>query len=234
MEDKQKPLRTAASKVKDIYNTYLRSDEKAEAPVDEEVVAATTKTDINAVHVHHEHGDSSGDASAENASNESAQALESMQQALTKAEKERDDLRDQLLRKVAEFENFRKRTERERDQLALTVSERVFARMVEVLDDLQAAIEAGRKSDDYASMLNGIEMIYTKAQRLYEEHGVKPLVAEANTPFNVDVHEALMHIPHPEIPEGQIVQQIQRGYTLHDKVIRHAKVVTSAGGESTN
>jgi molecular chaperone GrpE len=100
---------------------------------------------------------------------------------------------------------------------------------VELLDDLHAALEAGKKSDDYASMLHGVEMIYSKAMKMYEEHGVKPLVVEENLPFNVDEHEALMHIPHPNIAEGLIVQQVQRGYKLHDKVIRHAKVVTSAG-----
>ncbi len=236
MDEKQKPLRTAASKVKDIYNAYRRGDEKAEVVAGEEVVTATTSQDINQVHIPHEQTSDEGVESMATSGSEADEVkvqLEAMRDALQRAERERDDMRDQLMRKVAEFENMRKRTEREKEQLSLYVSERLFGRLVDVLDDLHAALEAGRKSDDYASMLSGLEMIYNKTHRIYEEHGVKPLNAEVNSPFNVDVHEALMHIPHPEIAEGQVVQQIQRGYMLHDRVLRHAKVVTSAGsGES--
>ena len=234
MDEKQKPLRTAANRVKDIYNTYVRPEDKAESKLVDDVVTATTSTDINQVHVHHEDQrspESGVNSTTENSVEVDASngAVEPVHSTLLKVEKERDDLKDQLLRKIAEFENFRKRTEREKEQLSLYATERVFGRLIEVLDDLHAALDAGKKSDDYASMLSGLELIYSKALRLYAELGVRPLVVEQNTVFNVDVHEALMHIPHPEVEEGLVVQQIQRGYTLHDKVLRHAKVVTSAG-----
>ncbi|MBL8000053.1 MAG: nucleotide exchange factor GrpE, partial [Candidatus Kapabacteria bacterium] len=128
-----------------------------------------------------------------------------------------------------ELENFRRRTDREKEQLMLYASEKTFSRLVEMLDDLHAALEAGKSSTDYQAMLSGLEMIYTKAHKLYEDHGVKPLLADSGTPFNVEHHEALMHIPHPETPEGHVIQQVRRGYVLHDKVIRHAQVITSAG-----
>ncbi len=236
MDEKLKPFRTVASKVKDIYSANKRSDEKTEVVAGDDVVRATTSKDINQVHIPVENAQDTASDSGEQRAESSEQELqtlhvelEAMSDALKRAERERDDLRDQLLRKIAEFENFRKRTEREKEQLALYVSEKVFGRLVDVLDDLHAALEAGRKSDDYSSMLSGLEMIYNKTHRIYEEHGVKPLIVEQNTPFNVDVHEALMHIPHADVPEGQVVQQIQRGYMLHDKVLRHAKVITSAG-----
>jgi molecular chaperone GrpE len=219
MEDKQRPLKSATGKVKDILNTYMRGDESAEAGNADPVVQASTSTDINQVHVHTEV------SQAESADRGTDDAMT----MVAAVQKEKDEIKDQLLRKVAEFENYKRRTDREKEQLALYVSERTFSKLVELLDDLHAALEAGKKSDDYASMLHGVEMIYSKAMKMYEEHGVKPLVVEENLPFNVDEHEALMHIPHPNIAEGLIVQQVQRGYKLHDKVIRHAKVITSAG-----
>lgn len=219
MEDKQRPLKSATGKVKDILNTYMRGDDSAEAAHSDPVVQASTSTDINQVHIHSE----VSQAESTDRSVDDAMAM------VAAVQKERDDMKDQLLRKVAEFENYKRRTDREKEQLALYVSERTFSKLVELLDDLHAALEAGKKSDDYASMLHGVEMIYSKAMKMYEEHGVKPLVVEENLPLNVDEHEALMHIPHPQIAEGLIVQQVQRGYKLHDKVIRHAKVITSAG-----
>ena len=219
MEDKQRPLKSATGKVKDILNTYMRGDESTDAGNSDPVVQASTSTDINQVHIH-----------AEVSHTESTdRSMDDAMTVVAAVQKEKDEIKDQLLRKVAEFENYKRRTDREKEQLALYVSERTFSKLVELLDDLHAAIEAGKKSDDYASMLHGVEMIYSKAMKMYEEHGVKPLVVEENLPFNVDEHEALMHIPHPNIAEGLIVQQVQRGYKLHDKVIRHAKVVTSAG-----
>lgn len=221
MEDKQRPLKSATGKMKDILNTYMRGDEASDAPNPEPVVPASTSTDINEVHAHAEAAKTDADRTVD----ESSVIIGALQ-------KERDELKDQLLRKVAEFENFKRRTEREKEQLALYVSERMFSRLVEILDDLHAALEAGRKSEDYASMVSGVEMIHTKAMKMYEEHGVRPLVVPENAPFNVDEHEALMHVPHPEIAEGNVVQQVQRGYKLHEKVIRHAKVITSAGSGS--
>ena len=217
----------------------MRPDEKPDAHSAEEKVTATTSKDINEVHVHHPVIDSQAVA-FESAQGNEVQPEESPKEndmyraEAARTEKERDELRDQLLRKIAEFENYRKRTEREKEQLLLYATERMFSKLVEVLDDLQAALEAGRRSEDYTSMLSGLELIYNKAHRIYEEHGVKPLHAEEGSPFSVDVHEALMHIPHPDIPEGQVVQQIQRGYTFRDKVLRHAKVVTSAGDSGGN
>ncbi len=107
-------------------------------------------------------------------------------------------------------------------------SERIITRMLPVLDDLHAAVEASQTSDDAESLRTGIAMIYTKAVRIFEESGVRMIEAGPGEPFNVEFHEALMHTP-SDHPEGHIVQSVQRGYQLHEKVIRHAKVITSAG-----
>jgi molecular chaperone GrpE len=104
----------------------------------------------------------------------------------------------------------------------------MITRMLPVLDDLHNAVEHAKSGSDIDAIRTGIDMIYAKATRIFEEAGLTPVDAAAGHPFNVDVHEALMHAP-SDVPEGHIIQVVQRGYQLHDKVIRHSKVITSAG-----
>jgi len=230
MEEEQKSQKNVTNKMKDLYNTYLKQDEKKQPVNHEQTVKAETSSDINDVHIPVDGATETEPGTSDQETSHIMKEIESLRLLITEVEKERDENRDKFLRNVADFENYRRRTEREKEQLVLYASERTFSKLVGIIDDLHAAVDAGEKSSDYESMLNGLRMIYSKAIKMYEEHGVKPLEVLPGEPFNVDVHEALMHIPHPDTPEGHIVQQIQRGYTLHDKVIRHAKVVTSAGG----
>jgi molecular chaperone GrpE len=139
-----------------------------------------------------------------------------------------EEWKEQAARRLAELENMRRRNEQERQSMMTHASERIITRMLPVLDDLHAAVEAARTSQDVTSLRTGIDMIYAKAVRIFEESGVHVIEAGPGEPFNVEFHEALMHQP-SEHPEGHIVQSVQRGYQLHDKVIRHAKVITSAG-----
>jgi molecular chaperone GrpE len=137
---------------------------------------------------------------------------------MERVEKERDDFRDQLLRKSAEFENYRRRTMKEKQDLIEFANEH-----------LHTALEAAKKSSDPAGFLKGVEMIYTKAIKIFEDAGVFPIETAPGEPFNVEMHEALAHMPSNDAPEGHVLQEIQRGYKLREKVIRHTKVVTSAG-----
>lgn len=148
---------------------------------------------------------------------------------IEKLEKERDDFRDQLLRKSAEFENFRRRTMKEKQDLIEFANEHLILKMLPVVDDLLTALEAAKKSSDSDGFLKGVEMIYAKAIKIFEDAGVFPIEVGPGEPFNVEVHEALAHMPSNDAPEGHILQEIQRGYKLREKVIRHTKVVTSAG-----
>ena len=148
---------------------------------------------------------------------------------IAQVEKERDDFRDQLLRKSAEFENYRRRTMKEKQDLIEFANEHLILKMLPVVDDLHTALEAAKKSSDPAGFLKGVEMIYVKAIKIFEEAGVFPIETAPGEPFNVEMHEALAHMPSNDAPEGHILQEIQRGYTLREKVIRHTKVVTSAG-----
>lgn len=207
-QDKNRPLRSVGNKVKDLYNTYVRAEEQS---------GGERNSVEHMEHSHHQHPE-------EHAATVSDDTLQRLQQA----ERERDELKDMLLRKTAEFENFRRRSQKEKQDLIEYANEHLILKMLPVVDDLHTAVEAARKSNDYAGMLKGIEMIYTKALKIFEDAGVAPIQTGPGEPFNVEIHEALAHIP-SEAPEGHIVQEIQRGFRLREKVIRHTKVVTSAG-----
>lgn len=142
---------------------------------------------------------------------------------------EMEQWRDLAQRKAAEVENIRRRAAQEKEQLISFASERLLTHMLPVVDDLHAAVESSRASDDVEALRQGLDMIYRKALKIFEDHGVSVIETNPGEVFNVDKHEALMHTPSAEHPDGHIIQLVQRGYALHDKVLRHAKVVTSAG-----
>jgi molecular chaperone GrpE len=140
--------------------------------------------------------------------------------------------KDTAYRMAADAENARRRARTREQELMLYASEHTITRMLPILDDLHNALEAAQSSADLEALRKGVEMIYVKASRIFEESGVRIIEADPGTPFDVDRHEALMHMP-SDHPEGHIIQQVQRGFLLHDKVIRHTKVVTSAGNGDT-
>lgn len=143
----------------------------------------------------------------------------------------RDELskaQDRYLRLLADHENTKRHHERTIRELREYASEHMITRMVPVLDDLHSAVEHSRAGADAEALRTGIEMIYAKAVKIFEDSGLAIVDAEPGHAFNVDMHEALMHTP-SDVPEGHIVQVVQRGYQLRDKVIRHTKVITSAG-----
>jgi molecular chaperone GrpE len=150
-----------------------------------------------------------------------------IQQQLDKAIAEREEYRELSLRKVAELENFRRRSEQERAELISYANTKLLLRLLPVLDDLQRAVDTGKTSSDYKSLVDGIELVYHKTLQTFEEAGVKSIQAVGEQ-FDVNQHEALMQMP-SEAPEGQILQEAQRGYTYGDKILRHAKVIISAG-----
>lgn len=139
-----------------------------------------------------------------------------------------EEWKDLAHRRSAEIANIQRRTQQERQDLMAYASEHMITKMLPVLDDLHAAVDAARKSSESSALKTGIEMIYGKALKIFEDAGVIHIEAGPGELFNVEFHEALMHTPSDQ-PEGHVVQNVQRGYLLHEKVIRHAKVITSAG-----
>ena len=143
---------------------------------------------------------------------------------LQKAQDEIADLKNQLLYKVAEFENYRKRTLKERAELILNGGEKFITAILPVLDDMERAIENGAKTDDPAVLREGMELIHQKFMKTLESQGVSK-IETADADFDTDVHEAVAMVPGMgDDKKGKVIDCLQQGYKLNDKVIRHAKV----------
>lgn len=143
---------------------------------------------------------------------------------LEAANKEIAELKDKYLRSVAEFDNYRKRTLKEKAELILNGSEKTISAILPILDDMERAIDNGEKSEDYKVLNEGIQLIYTKFQKTLESLGVKKIDTD-NADFNTDIHEAVAMVPGMgDDKKGKVLDCIQAGYKLNDKVIRHAKV----------
>ncbi len=142
--------------------------------------------------------------------------------------KENSELKDKLIRKTAELDNVIKRCEKEKMDMIDYANEKLIIKLLELVDDLDNAVEAGKESHDSATILTGVEMIHQKAKKLLDDEGVKALDKSEGKPFDVNLHDAMVSMPSDK-PEGIVIQEIQKGYTLRDKVIRHSKVITSSG-----
>ena len=143
---------------------------------------------------------------------------------LEKAQKEIEELKTQLLYKVAEFDNYRKRTLKERAELILNGGEKFITAILPILDDMERAIENGKKTDDPAVLREGMELIHQKFMKTLEGQGVSMIETE-NADFDTDVHEAVAMVPGMgDDKKGKVIDCLQKGYKLNDKVIRHAKV----------
>ena len=133
-------------------------------------------------------------------------------------------LKDKYLRSVAEFDNYRKRTLKERAELILNGGEKVITAILPVVDDMERAIENGAKTDDPAVLREGMELIYHKLLKVMESQGVSTIDTD-DADFDTDIHEAVAMVPGMgDDKKGKVIDCLQKGYKLNDKVIRHAKV----------
>ena len=149
---------------------------------------------------------------------------ETVETKLAKSEAEVADLKDRLLRQMAEFDNYRKRTMKENADIMLPGSTGVVTDILPVIDDLERAIANSAKSDDYNALKEGVELIYNKLMHILEQKGLQK-ISPKNEPFDTDFHEAIATIPAPsEDLKGKVLDCAIDGYKLNDKVLRHAKV----------
>ncbi len=163
---------------------------------------------------------------------ENAQGIESTEQAADQIEDELEmmaqkciELNDKNLRLMAEFDNYRKRTLKERIDLLKTASENVLIGMLPLIDDFERAIKATETSEEIQAVKDGVDLIYTKFIAFLLQNGVKTIPTDNET-FNTDLHEAITTFPAPtEDLKGKIIDCASKGYTLNDKVIRFSKVV---------
>lgn len=150
---------------------------------------------------------------------------EELEKELEKAQEEMEEQKDKYLRLSAEFDNYRKRTLKEKAELILNGGEKSLSSILPVVDDFERAIKTMETATDVNAVKEGVELIYNKFMAVLVQNGVK-VIETKDQPLDTDYHEAIAVIPAPsEAQKGKILDCVQTGYTLNDKVLRHAKVV---------
>ena len=150
---------------------------------------------------------------------------EKLAQELEKANEQIEEQKDKYLRLSAEFDNYRKRTMKEKAELILNGGEKSISSILPVIDDFERAIKTMETAKDVKAVKEGVELIYNKFMATLAQNGVK-VIETKDQPLDTDYHEAIAVIPAPsEEQKGKMLDCVQTGYTLNDKVIRHAKVV---------
>ena len=150
---------------------------------------------------------------------------EEWEKELEKAQEEIEEQKDKYLRLSAEFDNYRKRTMKEKAELILNGGEKSLSSILPVVDDFERAIKTMETATDVNAVKEGVELIYNKFMAVLAQNGVK-VIETKDQPLDTDYHEAIAVIPAPsEAQKGKILDCVQTGYTLNDKVLRHAKVV---------
>lgn len=145
--------------------------------------------------------------------------------ASVSAEEKLAEMQDRYLRLSAEFDNYRKRTLREKMEMTRHAGENILISIIPVLDDFERALKLMETASDCVAMKSGIDLIYSKFSDFLTQHGLKE-IESLNKEFNVDLHDAVTKVPvQDESMKGKVVDVVLKGYWLHDKVMRHSKVV---------
>jgi len=152
--------------------------------------------------------------------------LEQSDSKIAELEMKVQDLQDKLLRKVAEFQNYKRRTENDQFNLINYAAESFIIKVLPIVDDFQRSMDHIDDLEKSKSVKDGIKLLYEKLQKLLQEQGVKKMQTKGE-PFNVDYHDALMQKKDDSVPSHTVLEEIEPGYIYRDKVIRHAKVIVS-------
>jgi molecular chaperone GrpE len=142
-----------------------------------------------------------------------------------------EQLRDQLLRKAAEFENYKRRTESEISNFLKYANEETISNLLPVLDDFERVMASWDKEHDVETFKKGVELIYEKFKKILEKKGLKEIESTGKQ-FDVNLHDALMQVENNELKPNTVTETAEKGYYLKDKVLRHAKVLVSKKGDS--
>lgn len=178
----------------------------------------------NEVEVNDEQQDIAAEVAEETEGTENLSEVDSLKQMLQQREEAIEQKDKEYLFLMAEFDNFRKRTVREKAEIIKNGAENVLKGILPIIDDFERGIKAMNENTDANSVKEGIEMIYTKFIKFLQQNGVNEIASE-DAAFDVDLHEAIAMVPvEDESKKGKVIDTITKGYTLNDKVIRHAKV----------
>ena len=149
---------------------------------------------------------------------------EECQSETDKLKSELQEIKEKYLRLVAEFDNFRKRTAKEKLELIQTAGKDVIVSLLDVLDDADRAQQQLETSEDLPQIRKGVSLVFNKLKNVLQARGLRPMEAKGKE-FNPDLHEAITEVPVGPDMKGKVVEEIQKGYYLNDKIIRFAKVV---------
>lgn len=232
---KSKGIRQTNNPPKDLSNTYLKNTISQNSENENK----TDNTEENFPKQNKE--EEMIDFQTENRNNEKSELIESQvsvddliednEKLIKENEKlanEVEDLKDQLLRKVAEFENFKKRTLKEKQDLIQFANAQLLFKLLDLVDNIEKAYNSAKESKDYEALLKGIDLIFQQANKILQDEDVSPIPIEIGDDFDVNTQDALMTI-NSELPEGKVAMILQKGYQIKDKVLRHAKVAVSQG-----
>ena len=154
------------------------------------------------------------------------QALENQQKKIEELENELKEFKDKYLRLAAEFDNYKKRMARQFETIVKTANDELILEIIDIFDNFERALNAAKSSEDFASFHKGIEMIFKQLKEILQKRGLQRIEA-LNTEFDPNFHEAISQIEVKDKPSNMVVEEIQAGYLLGDRVIRAAKVVVS-------
>ncbi|MEJ2506234.1 MAG: nucleotide exchange factor GrpE [Ignavibacteriaceae bacterium] len=152
------------------------------------------------------------------------------EERITQLENEVAELKDKLLRKAAEFENYKRRTENDQLNLLTYAAESFIQRLLPVVDDFERSLQHINEAQEVDAIKQGLKLIYDKFMKVLDDQGVKKMES-VGEPFNVDYHEALLQRPDDSVEPHTVLEEIEKGYMYKDKVIRHAKVIVSEDKE---
>ncbi len=208
-----------AGKKKKTKNNNIMDENKEKKPEELEEDLTTQEKESNTV-------ENPQEEAAEGASAEDVEVkvVEEDGDPLEVANKKIAELNDKYIRKVAEFDNYRKRTLKEKTDLILNGGEKTITKILPIIDDMERAIANGEKTDDVATLREGMDLIYKKFLKILQGEGVE-LISPVGEDFNTDYHEAIAMVPGMgDDKKGKVIDCVQTGYTLNGKVIRYAKV----------
>ena len=160
-----------------------------------------------------------------------ASETDSLKARIAELEASLGQITDQLLRKAAEFENYKKRTESEYVERARFAKEEILLELLPVVDDFERSLKQGKDRKGSEVFYRGVELIYQKLIGILEAQGLKHYEVLGKT-FDAYYHDALMQMPRPNVPPDTVIEEIEKGYMLYDKVLRHAKVIVADDNHS--
>jgi molecular chaperone GrpE len=179
--------------------------------------------------------ENSKSAEPESQPTEAPDASTDLNQRLVQAEKQIEFYKDQLLRKVADFDNFKKRAEADSASVFKYAKADIIQELLPVIDDFERSLKLARDRRESEAFAKGVELIYQKLTKFLQTQGVRE-IESLGKEFDVHYHDALLQVPRSDVPPHVVIEVVDKGYTLDDRVLRHAKVVvsTSPAGDGSD